>query len=240
LKRLANKIQGYQFFIQKILPFIRFFIAFIAVVTVAVISFKSIRHFKLSTRAYAATESISSAKHEIQDLSVISPTETEYIISRPTDEDFQIAEQRYDEKIRRIEEERKRQEEIKRQERQRKVKLLQDYLVKRDSPMAGYAELILTSCEKYGSHYCKFFISIAGVESGLGRVCPAYNAWGWGKKRFASWNDSIPYVADQIAQKYYLKGYNTFEKLAYSSYGPKNPESWIDNLYSFYNELPPI
>lgn len=167
-----------------------------------------------------------------------SPSGVTLFVQEPDKEEIQEAKTKYEEKLRRIEEEKKRLEEKRKKERQAKVESLRQYLINYGSPMAPHAESVITVCETYGSHYCKFFMSIAGVESGLGRVCPPHNAWGWGKASYPSWEYSIPHVARQIANNYYYNGYDTFEKLAYSPYGPHNPEKWIQNLYYFYNSMP--
>lgn len=163
----------------------------------------------------------------------------EYSIAAPSEVEIQEAEIKYKEKLRRIEEEKRRKAEEERRKRLNRVSKLENYLSTYGSPMSPHAETILQSCEKYGDHYCKFFLSIAGIESGYGRVAiGCCNAWGMMGVHWSSWEESIPAASDWIAANYYLKGVDTFEELAYSSYGPHDPEAWIGNLYSFYNKIP--
>lgn len=235
-----NSIPSIKDFIIKIWPILRIFIGLVALFTVGLLAFKSIKDSQINIETLAWQGQVLGTYDYLSTESVVitSPVGTEYELKEPDEEEIQAATIKYEEKIKRIEEEKRRIEEAKRREKMIKVENLSNFLKRMGSPMSPHAEIILDSCEKYGTHYCKFFLSIAGVESGFGRVCPAHNAWGWGGIKFPSWEYSIPYVADQIAQKYYLKGCNTFEVLAYSPYGPKNPEKWIGDLYYFFYKIP--
>lgn len=178
---------------------------------------------------------------EFNSVIVFSNNRVEYKLEGPEEEEITTAKNKYEEKVKRIEDEKKKQLQFELQERQQKINAISNYLKKQGSPMAPYSHLILDSCEKYSAHYCKYFLSIAGVETGFGRVdYGSYNAWGWGGIRYGNWEISIPSVSDQIAKKYYLRGYNTFESLAYSSFGPQDPEKWIKHLYHFYNQMPAL
>lgn len=228
--------------IPQIASFVRLFVGVFAIILVCILIADATGSTQESVLAYEAEGSVLGANTTQTTGNVVVSTYLggTYELPYPTDQDFIEAEEKYAEKLRKLEEEKKRIEEQKRIERENKIASISGYLTRYKSPMAPYAALIYDSCIPYGSHYCKFFLSIAGVESGFGRVCPPHNAWGWGGARYPSWEYSIPLVSNAIATKYYLKGYNTFEKLAYSSYGPKNPEAWIVNLYSFYNKMPAL
>jgi len=155
----------------------------------------------------------------------------------PEVSDVYEAQSRYEEKLRRIEEERKRIEEEKKQF-EIKVLALNNYLIKKNSPMAPYSRHILETCLNKGSHYCKYYLSIAGVESGFGRIpIGCCNAHGLVGLKFETWEVGITKASNIIYNNYYSKGVDTFEELAYSPYGPVNEEKWIKNLYSYYNQM---
>jgi hypothetical protein len=237
-QNLLNDLRAY---VIRIWPYLRIFIGFLALCAIGFLAFKSLRDSKINAEAIAWEGDVLGAYEESlsEEVVVISPSGIEFELNRPQEEEIEQARVRYEEKIERIQEEQRRIEEARRRERMIRVEALQQHLKRMGSPMAPYAELILDSCEKYGTHYCKFFLSIAGVESGFGRIpIGCCNAWGMVGKYYPSWEVSIPAASDWIASKYYLKGVNTFEALAYSSYGPQNPEKWIGDLYSFYNRIP--
>jgi hypothetical protein len=239
LRRRLNSHEEKKKNLRFYFPYLRIFFGISAIITILIIALESSKSRDLRFEAYAYSESSEGASYEaLQSIVYVSPQNTAFIVEKPVDDDIDQAQKLYIDKINRQKEEARRKLEEQERIRNNKIQIIASYLKKQNSPMSPYAANIYDSCIKYGTHYCKYFLSIAGVESGLGRVCPAYNAWGWGKKRFSGWDQSIPYVSEEIAKKYYLNGYNTFEKLAYSAYGPQNPEKWITNLYSFYNQIP--
>lgn len=239
LKDFSRKYWPY---LIKLWPYLRIFIGFLTLCAIGFLAFKSIRDSQVSTEALAWEGEVGEVKGAYtsrETVVVTSPSGVEYALEEPSPEEIENARIKYEEKIKRIQEEQRRIEEAKRREKMIKVEALRQYLKRMGSPMAPYAEIILDSCEKYGTHYCKFFLSIAGVESGFGRIpIGCCNAWGMIGKYYPSWEVSIPAASDWIASHYYLRGVNTFEALAYSSYGPLNPEKWIGDLYSFYNRVP--
>ncbi|MDD3647641.1 MAG: hypothetical protein PHS44_04045 [Candidatus Dojkabacteria bacterium] len=185
-----------------------------------------------------AASSVLGASTQIShDMVFCTQTGVELSLARPVEGEIKEAKEKYELKLQKIAEEKRRIEEEKKRERMNRITGIQAYLTSQGSPMASYSDVILDACSQYGDHYCKYFLAIAGVESGLGRVCPGYSAWGMIGFRFNSWSEAITFSADWIAGNYYLKGCDTFEELAYSSYGPQNPEAWITHLYSFYNQM---
>lgn len=228
--------------LKKYFPYIRIFIGLLSISFVLVIAINSIKETEV-TQEVVASEikvlGIMDTRYNNSEILIESQNDVSIALKEPLDEEIEVAKTRYQEKLVRLEEERKQREEQERILKQKRVEDLHNFLVRQGSPMADYSELILDSCEKYGMHYCKFYLSIAGVESGFGRVCSNYSAWGMILVKYPSWEVAIPRAADWIAQNYYLKGYNTFEKLSYDSpYGPHNKEKWVNNLYSFYNIIP--
>jgi hypothetical protein len=221
----------------------RVFLVFFSLIFIGVVVFQTLRKYSTYEPIEAADMSFSvdlfDSENELATVIVTSPTGIDFELKAPSSEEINEAQVKYQEKLKREEEERRRQEEALRREKMLKIEALRSFLIKKGSPMAPYSEIIYDSCMKYGAHYCKFFLSIAGIESGFGRVpLGCCNAWGIVALRWPSWEVSIPAASDWIARNYYLRGVDTFEELAYSSYGPVNPEGWIKNLYTFYNQIP--
>jgi hypothetical protein len=225
---------------RKFLPYFRLIVATFALVSVLFVGFSTFNGETLQEDVYASISN-EDTHNEVNNFTISFTNGVEYELEEPNVDDINTAKKRHEEKLKRIEDEQKKLIEIEQQKNQQRINAISNYLIKQGSPMAPYSHLILNSCEKYSVHYCKYFLSIAGVETGFGRVdYGSYNAWGWGGIRYGSWELSIPRVADQIAKSYYLRGYNTFESLAYSSFGPQDPEEWIRHLYHFYNQMPAL
>ncbi|MBN2015925.1 hypothetical protein JW766_03755 [Candidatus Dojkabacteria bacterium] len=227
--------------LERIIPYVRIAIGALALILMFILAFDSINETKAVSEVEASAADVLGAYDSLAQnkIYVESPNGVEIELKIPSEEEVVQAEERYAEKLRKIEEEKKRKEEEERQRRLQKIQPLQNFLYRMGSPMAPYAELILNSCEKYGIHYCKIYLSLAGVESGFGRIpIGCCNAWGLMGVKYPSWEVAIPKASDWIAQNYYLRGVNTIEKLAYSSYGPLNPEKWIQDLYFYYNQIP--
>jgi len=232
--------------LKKITPYIK---VILGVSSLILILYLSIRSIKNTSEDYilnaSNNKSVLGIKSNIEAKSgkpiLISSNNLKYEIKEPSEEEIDNAWQKYQEKLKTIEEERLRKEEAERALKLQKVNLLSSYLKKMGSPMYNYTELIYDSCIKYGVDYCKLFLSIAGVETGFGRVAYAYSAWGMIGVKYQSWEEAIPRSADWIARNYYLRGYNTIEKLAYSQYHGGDEIArlaWIGNLYKFYNTIP--
>ena len=194
-------------------------------------------------RSETLTENISAVyiKNDYEPVVLGISTETsnnEVYLTPPNKEEADQALIAYKEKIKRIKEQKRKEEERKRQERLNKISALEAFLNRMNSPMAPHADIIYDTCIKQGSHYCKYYLSIAGVESGFGRISiGCCNAHGLVGINYSNWEDSIKSSSNLISKYYYLKGYDTFETLAYSAYGPHEPEKWIENLYYFYNMM---
>lgn len=92
-----------------------------------------------------------------------------------------------------------------------RVLALQQYLKSKGSPMANYADVIVSVSDASGMDY-RTFVAISGVESGYGRVGQAarvgHNPIGWrggpgGKYNvFSSWPESINYLIPRLARNY--------------------------------------
>lgn len=237
---LQRSLQANSSKLTAISSILRISIVFFTITFLLVLAFNALRSTDINEPVYAGEILGASTSKKDLLIEIKSPSGSYIVLTPPIVEEIKVAEVKYTEKLRKQEEERKREEERQRRIRQEKINAINAYLIRQGSPMAPYSELIIQVCEEYGTHYCKFFMSIAGVESGLGRICPPHNAWGWGHASYPSWEYSIPYVASKIAHNYYYKGYDSFEELAYSPYGPVNEEKWIQNLYFFYNSMPSL
>jgi hypothetical protein len=244
LKRKKRSEFSIKKIFSKYFPYIRIALGMIALIAVCFIAFRSLLSSSEAVQGVEASSGdVLGAYDETLTSTVTFSTQNdiELTIPEPSKEEMKEADVRYQEKLRKIEEEKKRKEEEERRAKQQRIDNLSNFLVSMNSPMAPYSELILDSCEKYGTHYCKFNLSIAGVESGFGRVCWEYSAWGQVGVNYPSWEVSIPKASDWLANNYFLKGANTFESLAKTTYHGGTDEQkqvWIGNLYYFYNRIP--
>ena len=93
--------------------------------------------------------------------------------------------------------------------------LLQNFLTHYESPMAPYADLIVTKSDQEGIDF-RMIVAIAMCESHLGKSMPSkdsfnpfgiavYTGQSFGKK-FTSWEHSINWVTEYIRTKYYDRG----------------------------------
>lgn len=89
-----------------------------------------------------------------------------------------------------------------------RVKILEAYLTKYNSPLAAYADVFVAEADKNNLDW-KFVAAISGVESTFGKRIPynSYNAWGWGVYgdnvlRFESWEDGIATISHGLRTKY--------------------------------------
>jgi hypothetical protein len=89
-----------------------------------------------------------------------------------------------------------------------RVKLVEKYLEKYNSPMVGNAEDFVYYADKYDLDW-RLVLAISGVESTYGKQIPpaSYNGWGWGVYgdnviRFKSWEDGIATVSQGLRERY--------------------------------------
>jgi hypothetical protein len=110
------------------------------------------------------------------------------------------------------------------------VEQIRRYLSNRNAPLADYAQEFVMAADHYGIDY-RIVAAISVMESNGGRkTFRPYNAWGWGKMTFESWEQGIWTVSKGIAG-YYSRGLTT-PKLMAPYYCPPNAESW-GNKVSF-------
>jgi len=89
-----------------------------------------------------------------------------------------------------------------------RVTKLRAYLETYDSPLTDSAETFVREADKHNLDW-KFVAAIAGVESWYGHRIPynSNNAWGYGVyggnvRRFASWDEAIITISEDIRVKY--------------------------------------
>ncbi|MGH2831121.1 MAG: hypothetical protein ACRDJM_11615 [Actinomycetota bacterium] len=77
------------------------------------------------------------------------------------------------------------------------------FLVRRDSPMARYAEEIVVAGLRYRVDP-RVVVAIAGVESTYGLYSRGHNAWGWnaGRARWSSWRTAIDGFTRALGREY--------------------------------------
>lgn len=129
-----------------------------------------------------------------------------------------------------------------------RAEIITRYLHKYDSPMSGYANLIVDTANSVANEYgldatqlAYLTIAIAQNESNLGKRMPenCFNAWGWGIHSagtlcFDSWEEAIPKYMNDFAKEYmYKQGLNTPEAIM-SRYTPHSPNgAWAKNVSHF-------
>lgn len=92
-----------------------------------------------------------------------------------------------------------------------RAKILRDYLIKKNSPLADSAETFIKEADKNDLDW-RLVVSISGLESGFGKHIPmnSYNGWGWGiygdnSLGFTSWDDAISTISEGLRTKYMNK-----------------------------------
>jgi hypothetical protein len=115
-----------------------------------------------------------------------------------------------------------------------KVKKIDNFLRKRNSPLAGYGHIFAREGNRTGINPF-LSVAIAGQESSFGKRCFApYNAWGMlqYKRGFASWEEGI------IANFNFLSYHFGQPQNAYDCPGYCVPDQpWMKNVQWFIGEL---
>lgn len=244
IKEFIERTEKYRVVVDRISPYIRVVLGLLILIIVFVLAVNSINN-STAIGEVSAYEGEVLGEYIKKDITgsyeIVSPNNVVFELKAPDKQEIEEAKTKYKEKVKRIEEEKRRREEEERRRRMQQIEALRAYLVKMGSPMAPYSENILNTCEPHGIHYCKYFLSIAGVESGFGRIpIGCCNAWGIVGVYYPSWETSIPKASNWLLNTYYYK-YSTFEQLAFSGYHGGDDEAkkaWISNLYYFYNQIP--
>ena len=89
-----------------------------------------------------------------------------------------------------------------------KMRVLEAFLEKYDSPLAPSAKSFVNSAETHDLDF-RLVAAISGVESTFGKQCPtnSYNCWGWGiygdnMIYFKSYNEAIETISKGIRERY--------------------------------------
>lgn len=97
--------------------------------------------------------------------------------------------------------------------------IVKDYLVKHDSPMAPYADRLVSAAENNNLDPL-LLLAIAQCESNLGKKMPenCYNPFGWGIHSkgtlcFNNWEEGFNTVARGLKEKYFDQGLESPEEL---------------------------
>jgi hypothetical protein len=116
-----------------------------------------------------------------------------------------------------------------------RVAKIKAYLSQRAAPLADYAKDFVAAADTYGIDY-NIVAAISVIESEGGKhTFRPYNAWGWGKSGFSSWEEGIWTVSKGIS-KYYAKGMTTPRSISYS-YCPPTADSWAAKVQSVMNKI---
>lgn len=83
---------------------------------------------------------------------------------------------------------------------------LQNFLQSKNSPLAPYAELIISESDRYAVDWTKI-VAISRMESDYGNRIPknSFNAWGLGGHNlmhFENWEEAIRYEAKLLGESY--------------------------------------
>jgi hypothetical protein len=126
-------------------------------------------------------------------------------------------------------------------------KLLHNFLLDYDSPMAPYADLIVDEADKNGIDF-RLVVAIAMCESNLGKHMPSnsYNAWGiavyTGQQSgavFSDWDHGIRWVSKYIKERYIDKGVDSLREIG-AIYAPPSVltgHSWSNCVESFQKSI---
>lgn len=121
--------------------------------------------------------------------------------------------------------------------------LLRRYLETWKSPLAPYADLIISASDVNGVDPY-LVVAIAQKETGLGRAVPVdcFNAWGWAQTErytrcFVSWEDGIRKFTQEFADHYIKRGLVTPEEIM-TRYNPSSPNgSWAIGVSHYLEDL---
>jgi hypothetical protein len=121
------------------------------------------------------------------------------------------------------------------------VPRIQDWLEGRNSPMAPYAEELITAGIDHDVDP-RLVVGIAAIESSVGKRLPpgSHNAWGWngsgayGLKAWPSWPEAIDDYTEGLARVYDTD--NVDETMA-RKYVPPNWEKWLRTVHWVMDDI---
>ncbi len=121
--------------------------------------------------------------------------------------------------------------------------IIENYLEKFNSPLAPYANLLVSVSDKYKLDF-RLLAAIAMKESGLCKVIPedTYNCWGWGIHSkgtlgFSSYEEGIETVSRGLKEKYVDDGLVTVEEIM-GRYTPLSPNgAWAVGVTQYMEDM---
>lgn len=118
----------------------------------------------------------------------------------------------------------------------RVVKIEKFFRINRgNAPLMAHAVKFVEVADKYGLDY-RLLPAIATMESGGGKsLFRSYNAWGYGKYNFSSFDEGIETVGAGL-KKYKDRGLVTPGQIA-PVYCPPNATNWAKGVEQFMNEI---
>jgi murein DD-endopeptidase MepM/ murein hydrolase activator NlpD len=119
--------------------------------------------------------------------------------------------------------------------------MIDAYLKKKGSPMAGLGNIFVAAGKKYRVDP-RLVVAISGIESSFGKhILGAHNAWGWGPgKPFGSWQEGITTVTRGLRKGYLDRGLKTPDQIVkrYAPGSVGNDESgWANTVNQFLGEM---
>lgn len=129
-----------------------------------------------------------------------------------------------------------------------RVYLVESFLAKHQSPMAPYAETIVSEADRFGIDF-RLLPAIAMCESNAGKRMPKkdeFNAFGIAVytgqlqgKAFTSWPHAIAWVSQYIKSKYIDRGITDLRDIGaiWAPPSVENGHSWSNCVESFQNEI---
>jgi hypothetical protein len=125
--------------------------------------------------------------------------------------------------------------------------LIDQYLARYDSPLAGLGKVFTKKSKKYGIDP-RLLVAIAGAETNFGTYGPSqgiHNPFGMGPGiNYPNYGTAIEQTARNLGENYFGQGYNTIPKIQgkWAPSGAANDptdlnSNWTRNVTKFYNEL---
>ncbi|MEA3357141.1 MAG: hypothetical protein U9Q67_01790 [Patescibacteria group bacterium] len=110
---------------------------------------------------------------------------------------------------------------------------IRDFYSRWNAPMASSADYIVEVSDNFGLDW-RLIPAISVIESSGGNYCfRSYNAFGWGKMGFSSYEQAIYTVANGLANSY---GTSNPYHIA-PRYNPVTPDAWASKVASSMNQI---
>lgn len=100
-----------------------------------------------------------------------------------------------------------------------RIAALSRFFTEKQNPqLAALAAEFIAAADRHALDW-RLLPALAVVETASGRLARGNNLFGWGRRRFASFSESIAYVAEQLSEAPHYRGKSTREKLV--AYNPR-------------------